>query len=355
VPTQLVFVPMLFVLPPSLIPLVVAAGLVLSNARGYVDGTVHPERALAVSTSAAYAVGPSLVLLAVGAPPIGWEHWPLYLGLFAAQCAADLVHTTLRERAVLGIDPRELLRPLGWVYAIDALLTPTGLLLAVGVVLDPLAIVAVLPLVLLLALFSRERRVRIDHAMELDLARQANEQLDRLVRLDALTSIANRRAWEEEVPTMLENARAAGQPIAVAMLDLDHFKRFNDSYGHGAGDALLACVAGSWSRQLRPGDLLARIGGEEFAVALPGCDGPDAVRLAERLRQVMPDDQTCSIGVAGWCADESATALIARADRALYEAKAAGRNRIVVAARPGPERFARRRPAMATAAGESGA
>ena len=112
VPTQLVFVPMLLVLPPAYVPLAVAAGLVLSNAPAYVRGRMHPERALAVVTSSAYAFGPALVLLAYGSQPIGWEHWPLYVALVAAQGAADFLHTTVRERIVLGIGPRELLRPM---------------------------------------------------------------------------------------------------------------------------------------------------------------------------------------------------------------------------------------------------
>jgi diguanylate cyclase (GGDEF)-like protein len=343
VPTQLVFVPMLFVLPPSTLPLAVAAGLVLSNAPSYLAGTAHPERALAVATSAAYAFGPALVLVAIDGQPLGTGHWPLYVVLLAAQCAVDAAHTALRERIVLGISPRELLRPLGWVYAIDALLSPTGLLLAVGVAEQPVAIVAVLPLVLLLALFGRERRARLDSVLELEVARRANEQLDRLVRSDALTGVANRRAWEEALPAMVANARAAGQPIAVAILDLDHFKRFNDTHGHPAGDALLTDVAACWAARLRPGDLLARMGGEEFAIALPGCDARDARRLAERLRRAMPAGQTCSIGVACWRDGETDLSLVARADRALYDAKADGRDRVVVAPRRGTERLGRRR------------
>jgi len=351
VPTQLVFVPMLFALPPSSLPLAVAAGLVLSNAPSYLRGTAHPERAIAVATSATYAFGPALVLVALGEQPLDAGHWPLYLALFAIQCLVDLVHTAVRERIVLGIRPRELVRPLAWVYAIDALLLPTGLLLAVGVVAEPYAILAVLPLVALLALFGRERRARIDSALELALVRRTNERLDRLVHSDPLTGVANRRAWEDGLPTMLENARAAGQPFAVAMLDLDHFKRYNDTRGHQAGDELLVQVAASWSAQLRPGDLLARVGGEEFALALPGCDVPAARGLADRLRLAMPDGQTCSIGIAAWRVGEQDVALVARADRALYDAKADGRDRIVVAPRRGTERLGRRR-AVAAPSGE---
>jgi diguanylate cyclase (GGDEF)-like protein len=285
-----------------------------------------------VATSAAYAIAPSLILIAYGSQPLGWEHWPLYVLLFAAQCAADCVHTVVREAIAIGLKPRELLRPLSWVYAIDALLTPAGLLLAFAVAPQPVSILAALPLVALLALFGRERRARLDHALELEGARRANQRLDELVHADPLTGVANRRAWEEALPTLLENARASGRPVCVAMLDLDHFKRYNDAHGHPAGDDLLRRVTAAWKGQLRPGDLLARLGGEEFGLVLPGCGAGDAIRLADRLRRVVPDGQSCSIGIAGAAEGESGSALVARADKALYDAKANGRNRIVVAA-----------------------
>jgi diguanylate cyclase (GGDEF)-like protein len=331
-------VPALLVLPPAVVPLVVACGLVLSNAPAYLAGGIHPERALSVVTSAAYSIAPSLILVAYGSQPLGWEHWPLYVLLFAAQTAADGVHTLVREAIVLGLRPRELLRPLGWVYAIDALLTPAGLLLAFAVAPQPLSIVAVLPLVLLLALFGRERRTRLDHALELEGALRVNQRLDELVHADPLTGIPNRRAWEDGFPTMLENARAAGQPLCVAMLDLDHFKRYNDAHGHPAGDDLLRRVTAAWNAQLRPGDLLARLGGEEFGLVLPGCGAADAIRLADRLRRVVPDEQSCSIGIAGAVDGETGAFLVARADQALYDAKAGGRNRVVLAASSRPVR-----------------
>jgi diguanylate cyclase (GGDEF)-like protein len=355
VPTQLVFVPMLLVLPPAFVPLAVAAGLVLSNAPAYVGGHIHPERALAVVTSSAYAFGPALVLLAYGSQPIGWEHWPLYVALVAAQGAADFLHTTVRERIVLGIGPGELLRPMAWVYGIDLLLTPSALLFAFAIADAPASVLAVVPLVALLGLFGRERRSRIDHALELDGALRANERLDHLVRSDPLTGLANRRAWEDDLPALLENARAAGRPLFVAMLDLDHFKRFNDAHGHPAGDALLVATAVAWREALRPGDLLARIGGEEFALALPGCGLAEAERLADRLRGAMPYGQTCSIGIAAWSEPETARQLVARADEALYRAKADGRDRAVIVRTDGVERFPRRRAQGLSAPGAASA
>jgi diguanylate cyclase (GGDEF)-like protein len=113
------------------------------------------------------------------------------------------------------------------------------------------------------------------------------------------------------------------------MLDLDHFKSFNDERGHQAGDRLLKHATAAWASQLRSSDMLARYGGEEFAVLLPGCALSDAESLLKRLRVVMPESQTVSAGIACWDGSESAEELVGRADVALYEAKRAGRDRLI--------------------------
>lgn len=121
--------------------------------------------------------------------------------------------------------------------------------------------------------------------------------------------------------------------MSIAMMDLDHFKSFNDAFGHQAGDRLLVNAARRWTAELRPMDTIARYGGEEFLVLLPGCDIVTATIAADRLRAAVPDGQTCSAGVARWDGSEPASPLIARADAALYAAKAAGRDITVVAER----------------------
>jgi diguanylate cyclase (GGDEF)-like protein len=118
------------------------------------------------------------------------------------------------------------------------------------------------------------------------------------------------------------------------MLDLDHFKRFNDARGHQAGDRLLADTTAAWREHLRDADLLARVGGEEFVVVLPECGTQLAVQIVDRLRGATPFGQTCSAGVALWDGSESVEGLIGRADAALYQAKEQGRDRTVV-----PERI----------------
>lgn len=155
--------------------------------------------------------------------------------------------------------------------------------------------------------------------------------LDARARTDELTGLPNRRTWDEELPRELARAKRAEAPIAVAMLDLDHFKKYNDSYGHPAGDRLLRAVAAGWVTRLRETDLLARYGGEEFGVVLPGCDIDSARQVLDELRVCMPDGTTCSIGVAVWDGAESHEQLVSRADQALYDAKRGGRDRITAA------------------------
>jgi len=168
----------------------------------------------------------------------------------------------------------------------------------------------------------------------------AIERQDLLRRLrqeassDGLTGAANRRAWEAGLPRALTRARRDRRPVAVVMLDLDHFKNYNDAFGHPAGDTLLRDVVRAWRNRLRPDDLLCRYGGEEFVVLLPGCHLEQARSVAEQLRALVPHRQTCSAGVAEWDRGEDGAGLVARLDAALYAAKLAGRDRVRVAESP---------------------
>jgi diguanylate cyclase (GGDEF)-like protein len=156
-------------------------------------------------------------------------------------------------------------------------------------------------------------------------------RLEEVARTDDLTGLLNRRAWEEQFPRELARARRNGDPLCVAMLDLDYFKNYNDQRGHQAGDRLLKQSAAAWVRELRASDTLARYGGDEFSVALPGCTLANARDIVERLRAAMPADQTVSAGVACWNGRETTEELVGRADAALYEAKRSGRDRLVTA------------------------
>ena len=155
------------------------------------------------------------------------------------------------------------------------------------------------------------------------------EQLEALARTDQLTGVANRRAWDERLTEQVESRLGAGGSLCVAILDIDHFKAYNDIRGHLAGDDLLRRTASAWSGQLRDEDLVARYGGEEFGVLLVGCRLNEGVAIVERLREAVPDGESCSAGIAAWDGTETAESLVARADDALYQAKRAGRDRIV--------------------------
>lgn len=157
-------------------------------------------------------------------------------------------------------------------------------------------------------------------------------RLESVARTDDLTGLPNRRAWEEELPREMARARRDSRELCVVMIDLDKFKLFNDRHGHQAGDRLLKQAASAWAQELRTTDVLARYGGEEFALALPGGRPEEDALLVERLRAVTPDGQTCSAGMARWDGEETSAELVGRADAALYEAKRAGRDRVVAIA-----------------------
>jgi diguanylate cyclase (GGDEF)-like protein len=145
-------------------------------------------------------------------------------------------------------------------------------------------------------------------------------------RVDPLTGAANRLSWDEEMERELAHARRTGAPLTVALLDMDHFKDYNDTYGHLAGDALLRGLVTAIRAELRTGDVIARWGGEEFALALPDCDLQQAQTTASRLLSVVPSGETASIGLTQALAQDTPRAMIERADRALYAAKDGGRD-----------------------------
>lgn len=174
--------------------------------------------------------------------------------------------------------------------------------------------------------------------------KRKSERLEQLTLLDALTDIPNRRALQEALVRECGRAMRQKQGLAIIMLDIDHFKAFNDRYGHGAGDDCLIRVARALQAAIhRPADLLARYGGEEFCVVLPECSESGALHVAETLREAIlalaiphagapgTGIVTASIGYAHFEAPETdcSQMLLRHADQALYAAKARGRNQIV--------------------------
>lgn len=160
-------------------------------------------------------------------------------------------------------------------------------------------------------------------------------EVENAARSDALTGLPNRRALEEIMPREMARARRNESSLCLAIVDVDHFKAYNDGHGHLAGDEVLRECAVAWDSELRGEDTIVRFGGEEFLVLLPDCTLEQAAEIVERLRGVTPRGQTCSAGLARWDAAESFDVLLGRADAALYAAKESGRDRLVTA--PVPE------------------
>jgi len=180
----------------------------------------------------------------------------------------------------------------------------------------------------------KDRQIR---AIMADLE-QARQKAENLARFDALTGILSRRAILHTLDVEVERAMRYGGGLACLMLDLDRFKTINDTYGHQIGDQVLHRIAQVISEFCRTNDYLGRYGGEEFLIILPETQIDGAIRFAERVRLAVAETSldrngermTLSIGVTEWRNDnDSSSTLIAEADRALLEAKAAGRNRVV--------------------------
>jgi len=183
-------------------------------------------------------------------------------------------------------------------------------------------------------------RARVEHL---------NQVLRGLAMQDGLTGLANRRCFDEEIAKELRRATREREPLAVIMIDVDYFKRYNDTYGHVAGDDCLRKIAAAVRiAEQRPGDLVARYGGEEIVVLLPGCDEQSAARIAAGILNSIsalgmahagnpPGIVTVSAGVGVLsvvCNGDTAEKIIDMADKALYQAKSTGRNRTCVYTAP---------------------
>jgi diguanylate cyclase (GGDEF)-like protein len=170
------------------------------------------------------------------------------------------------------------------------------------------------------------------------------EHVFNLASMDALTGAFNKRYFDETFGKELQRAQQTSVPLSIVLFDIDHFKKINDTYGHPAGDAVLKNVASAVSAQLRDGDSLFRVGGEEFALVLSATQHALALQAAEAVRSLIESlvtdfmgtriVATLSLGVAEAQSGEEATALYQRVDSLLYAAKRGGRNRVVGTAPP---------------------
>ena len=182
----------------------------------------------------------------------------------------------------------------------------------------------------------------LETSQELDKIRNSLKVAEERSNTDVLTGLANRRSLDEFLRSAQIVAMETGEPLSILMIDIDHFKKFNDSYGHQVGDQVLRLVAKVLQDGVREGDLAARFGGEELMAALPGANLDVCAEVAERIRRRISEARltrrttgeelssvTVSIGVAEFRLAEAAEAMIERCDRALYKAKRSGRNQTV--------------------------
>jgi diguanylate cyclase (GGDEF)-like protein len=193
--------------------------------------------------------------------------------------------------------------------------------------------------ILALALADRMRRIRVQQL-----------QAEHLAALDPLTGLRNRRAFAEQAAPVWSTARRHGRPLSVIVLDLDHFKRINDSHGHSIGDAVLVAAARAIERDCRAGDIAARWGGEEFIVLMPETSGQQAWAMAERLLDSVRSIDlslggerlgvSASVGVAEWRGHDDLEELIREADAWMYASKRAGRDRVSGSPPAGDRAFA---------------
>lgn len=256
----------------------------------------------------------------------------------------------LRMKSLTSIPPEappppRLVDPLRWgIYGgLAGLGAPVGLWVYLKV-LDPLGTGALLQVVYLYTTVATS----VVFATFGILAGRMMSKLRSASTHDALTGLANRRLLMGQLRGLLATGRRRGEPLCLLMLDLDHFKRVNDTYGHAVGDQTLIALARSLERDVRLGDLIARFGGEEFVVVCPNADEHAGVLIAERIRESVASlgeeslgfdgVQTISIGlsVSGTEGTEPLD-LLTRADEALYEAKSSGRDKVCVY-RPHPAR-----------------
>ena len=212
---------------------------------------------------------------------------------------------------------------------------------------DNPAVSALMDGVLSVAKSVREANERLEQQLqrssdEVDTLRRNIEHIQQEAMLDPLTGVKNRKTFDVEIARLLRHAKDTGEPLALVMADVDHFKNFNDKWGHQTGDHVLRLVADVMNANIKGQDVLARYGGEEFALILPGTSLQNAAMLANRIRGAVESRRlkkrrtdedlgliTMSMGAAQVKWDDTVESLIERADACLYAAKRAGRNRVI--------------------------
>jgi len=326
VPTTPVLAAALFLLPPALVPLLVLAGLTAAATAQQLIDRERRDTVAALAVSSWHAVGPALVfaLWAPADPRLGAGTVALYAAALTAQVAFDVAAAWIHNCWDLGVPTGRLHESFRFTVVVDVLLAPLGLVAvaaAGGRWWSPLLL---LPTVGLLWLMQRDRRRYVDRSVAL-----ANAYRDTAAeaRTDPLTGLGNRMAWHEA----LDEIGSTGGPCGVVLLDIDGLKRANDHHGHDTGDRLISAVARVVEGALVPGARAARIGGDEFAVVLPGSATDETEAFARRLRRALADAEPLAAGLVpvaasvGWSIADpgdgdppaALAAALARADQAV--------------------------------------
>jgi diguanylate cyclase (GGDEF)-like protein len=299
-----------------------------------------PHRRVLVSSALGLAGAAASVLFhrSVPEPLNGAPHWVVgdqSAILVAIGCAAlfTVLNTAIVAVMAHASAPDGNWRDVLWnreSLLLDVVELCVGVLIAITCVISPGLLILALPPVVLL-----QRSLM-------------HQQLQAAARTDAKTGLLNAGAWQREAETELSRAERTHEPLAVLLIDIDHFKKVNDTYGHLIGDQVLIGVAGTLCHQLRDYDVVGRFGGEEFVVLLPGADTVEACRVAERLRSrvrrlAVPAEEgtvtvTISVGVSLYRTHgQDLIELLASSDLALYRAKESGRDRVCLPAARKPE------------------
>lgn len=326
VPSEQILVAMYLLLPPTIIPLVALSTLIFIRA----SWMQRPHRFHAFLLRAAscwQTVGPALVMYHFHDGPVRLSNWPIYVAALLSQFAIDTVMANIRGRS-LQLTGASILKPLAWTFAIDTVLATVGL----SAVLATHGSFAVLPFLVapigLIWLLAHDRRQQVEASLSLGQAvLEARDE----ARLDPLTGVANRRAWEEAVAAAQKELDASwGTRIAVvAIADVDRLKQVNDTLGHSVGDALIAATAAGLLREAPTGASIARLGGDEFGVLWVATrEEYEASEFEERLRAVMTRNATvdqlpvlASIGFATTPPHATVEAAVEHADSELFAQK----------------------------------
>jgi diguanylate cyclase (GGDEF)-like protein len=288
VPTYAILVPMLLLFPPATVPLMAAAGGVVAALARLATRRGRPEHILYAVPNAWYALGPAVVLMVAGEHHSSLVLAGMYAAAFLAGCLVDLVTSTMREAGALLIAPRIQLRVTAQVWVIDACIAPLGLLLALAARDNYSALLMVLPIGALLLVLQRDRDQRIV---------QAQERLE-LATTDPLTRLGNRRKLASDLAERLSGASET-DPLVLMVFDLDGFKAYNDTFGHMAGDALLARMGHKLATVIEPAGGAYRLGGDEFCILLATQPDDLSVVVSAVSEALREDGETFSIAASG--------------------------------------------------------